>query len=55
MLKQKFYATDDRIQLEDIWVYRIVQVAQKNGFCKVLLLKLSYSIQERYDVPLFVK
>ena len=28
MMKQRFFKDDDDIELEDIWVYRIIQVQQ---------------------------
>ena len=53
MLKERFFTAEngyDNIDLEDIWLYKIFT----QNKCKTMY-KLTYSLEQKYDCPLFSK
>ena len=54
MIKNRFFKDDDDIELEDIWVYRIIQNQIQNQTCQYLI-NVSYDNINRWDVPMFTR
>jgi hypothetical protein len=53
MLKNRFFA-DTIVDLEDIWLYRIIQNRRSNcELFRQFLVKITYDIQDHFDIPLF--
>lgn len=50
MIKNRFFKDDEDIELEDIWVYRIIQNSHNQ-----YLVNVSYDLLNRWDVPMFTK
>ena len=55
MLKDRLFPHDDNIGLEDIWLYRIVQTKNQksNSHFFYTMVRMIYSIEDRYECPLF--
>lgn len=52
MIKNRFFKNIENVELEDIWLYRVVEhnIGQRN---MQYFKKLEYSIHNYYDCPLF--
>ena len=53
MLKQRFLQ-DENVDLEDIWIYRVLQLNNQNTTYKQSLVKITYDIHQNYDIPMFI-
>lgn len=54
MIKNRFFKNIENIELEDIWLYKIIEV--NDGSNKMQnFQKITYSIKNNFDCPLFSK
>jgi len=54
MLKNRFFNDDENVQVQDIWIYRILQSKIANtDYFRNIMVKLIYDLKARFDCPLF--